>query len=79
MDCLLIWSQIALINAYVNGQPVTSYIDDEIGPSVLPSKVFYKIPAVDNTQLESLYSDYDWVSAKVPKIVSDDKIQNIEY
>lgn len=73
------WSQIALINAYNNGQPVTSYIDDEIGPSVLPSKVFYKISAVDNTKLESLCSDYDWVSAKVPKIVSDDKIQNIVY
>lgn len=73
------WSLIALINAYNNGQPVTSYIDDEIGPSVLPSKVFYKISAVDNTQLESVCSDYDWVSAKVPKIVSDDKILNVEY
>lgn len=72
------WEQIALINAYSNGQPVTSFIDDEIGPSV-SRKVFYKISAVDNTQLESLCSDYDWVSGRVPKIVSDSKIQNIEY
>lgn len=73
------WEQIALIDAYNNGQPVISVIDDQIGPSYYTSKVFYKISAVDNTQLESLCSDYDWVSGKVPKIVSDNKIQNIEY
>ncbi|MEQ8192565.1 MAG: T9SS type A sorting domain-containing protein, partial [Candidatus Eremiobacterota bacterium] len=72
------WQQIALINAYKFGQPVTSFIDDQIGPSVF-RKVYYKISAVDNTQLESVCSDYDWVSGKIPKEVSENEAKKIEY
>ncbi|MDY0083552.1 MAG: T9SS type A sorting domain-containing protein [Ignavibacteriaceae bacterium] len=72
------WQQIALINAYKFGQPVTSFIDDQIGPSVF-RKVYYKISAVDNTQLESVCSDYDWVSGRIPKEVSEKEAKKIEY
>lgn len=71
------WEQIAFINAYISGQPVVSYVDDEVGPSV-SRKLFYKISAVDNTQLESICSDYDWRMGRVPKIVSGE-IQILEY
>ncbi|MFZ1517536.1 MAG: T9SS type A sorting domain-containing protein [Ignavibacteriaceae bacterium] len=71
------WEQIAFINSYVNGQPVTSFIDEEVGPSV-SRKLFYKISAVDNSQLESVCSDYDWRMGRVPKIVGVED-PNIEY
>lgn len=52
---------MATINAYNGTTPVTSWIDVDpvVGGGGL--KLFYKISAVDNGNLESVLSDYDWV------------------
>lgn len=57
---------IATINAYVNGQPVTSFVDEEVGPSRF-NKLYYRITAFDNTNKKSVPSDFDWRFGRVPK------------
>lgn len=59
---------IATIDAYDGTTPITTWTDTEPGPTVSAKKIFYKISAVDNSNKESLKSDYDWRSGRIPKI-----------
>jgi hypothetical protein len=53
--------RIASIPAYINNQPVTSYTDVDCFVGSGNEKLFYRISAVDNTNKESILSNYDWV------------------
>ena len=53
--------RIASIPAYVNDVPVTSYTDMDVFVGDGNEKLFYRISAVDNTNKESVLSDYDLV------------------
>jgi hypothetical protein len=55
------YALIATIPAYVNGIPTTSFTDVEVTVGSGNSKLFYRITSVDNTNLESKPSDFDWV------------------
>ena len=58
------WNHIATISAYTHPDtPVTSWIDPNpyITGQVEDYKLFYKISAVDSTNLESMHSQYDWI------------------
>ncbi len=51
----------ATINAFSGKSPVTSWTDPDPFVGTGSDKLFYRITAVDNGNLESVPSDYDWV------------------
>ncbi|MDH7527361.1 MAG: T9SS type A sorting domain-containing protein [Ignavibacteria bacterium] len=56
------WTLIANVPAYKEGIPVTSFTDVDVYVGSGNSKLFYRITAVDNTNLESKPSDFDWIN-----------------
>lgn len=55
------YSLIATINAYNGSNPVNSWTDPDIFGGSGTQKLFYRIVAVDNSNLHSVSSDWDWV------------------
>lgn len=52
---------ITTINAYDSRTPITSWTDPNPVVGAGSDKLFYRVTAVDNGNLESVPSDYDWV------------------
>lgn len=55
------YTLVSTINAFVNGISVDSWIDEDVFAGTGSNKLFYRITAVDNNNLESVPSDWDWV------------------
>lgn len=55
------YTSVATINAFSNGDPVHSWTDPDIFGGSGSDKLFYRITAVDNSNLQSVPSDWDWV------------------
>ena len=52
---------LTTVDAYIDGNPVTSWKDYETNSGILNNK-FYRITAVDNSNKESVPSEYDWTT-----------------
>lgn len=55
------YSLVSTINAFVNGIPISSWIDEDVFAGTGSNKLFYRITAIDNNNLQSVPSDWDWV------------------
>ena len=55
------YSLVATINAFNGGNPVSNWTDPDIFAGSGSNKLFYRIVAVDNSNLNSVPSDWDWV------------------
>lgn len=55
------YSLVSTINAFDNGIPVSSWIDEDVFAGIGSNKLFYRITAIDNNNLQSVPSDWDWV------------------
>ena len=56
-----VFYHITTINAYNGRTPITSWTDPNPVVGAGSDKLFYRVTAVDNGNLESIPSDYDWV------------------
>ncbi|MCL6494585.1 MAG: hypothetical protein K6T54_07370 [Ignavibacterium sp.] len=56
------YTLIATINAYNGSNPVSTYVDGDVFVGSGQAKLYYKIKAVDNSNLESAFSLSDLIN-----------------